>query len=91
MKKIFRRRFWVEIGLASITTILAVVTPLCLDWIELVFGWNPDQHSGSLEWSIVAALFLVTTGLFALAATEWRRAPMVPKASGSAGSPNASW
>jgi len=77
MRKNLRGRFWVKIGLASITGVLAIVTPLCLDWIEVVFGWNPDQHSGSLEWSIVAALFLLTGGLFALAATEWWRAPVV--------------
>jgi hypothetical protein len=77
MREKLRRRFWVKIGLASITGVLALITPLCLDWIEVVFGWNPDQHSGSLEWSIVAALFLLTVGLFALAATDWRRAAVV--------------
>jgi hypothetical protein len=77
MRKNLRGRSWVKIGLASITGVLALVTHLCLDWIEVVFGWNPDQHSGSVEWSIVAALFLLTVGLFALAATEWWRASVV--------------
>jgi hypothetical protein len=77
VRKNLWRPFWIKIGLAAMTGVLALVTPLCLDWIEVVFGWNPDQHSGSVEWSMVASLFLLTVGLFELAALEWRRATVV--------------
>jgi hypothetical protein len=68
-----RLRFWAEIGTASTTGVLALLTALCPEWIEYVLGWSPDQHSGSLEWYIVAAFFLQSTGLFALARMEWTR------------------
>ena len=47
-----------------------------MDWIEFVSGWNPDLHNGSVEWLIVVGLFFVTVVMFALAVTEWRRAPV---------------
>jgi uncharacterized membrane protein len=69
-----RRRFWVEIGLASTIGLLALITTIFPDWIEFVSGWDPDQHDGSVEWLIVIGLFAVTVVMFALAAMEWRRA-----------------
>ena len=68
-------RFWIEIGLASISGLLAVITPVFPDWIEFVSGWDPDQHDGSVERLIVVGLFLVTAAILALAAIEWRRTP----------------
>jgi hypothetical protein len=73
MKKNSRRCFWIETGSATIMGVLALITPICPDWIELVSGWDPDQHSGSSEWMIVAGLFLMSAALYALAAAEWRR------------------
>ncbi len=75
MRRNFRRLFWVEIGLAAITGLLALITPIFPDWIELVSGWDPDQHDGSVEWMIVVGLFVVTIVMVALAAIEWRRTP----------------
>jgi hypothetical protein len=69
-----RRWFWVEIGLASTTGLLALITPIFPDWIEFVSGWDPDQHDGSAERLIVIGLFAVAVAIFALAAIEWRRA-----------------
>jgi hypothetical protein len=74
--KSFRRRFWVEISLAAFTGLLAIITPIFPDWIEFVSGWDPDQHDGSVEWLIVAGLFVVTVAMAALAGLEWRRAPV---------------
>jgi hypothetical protein len=76
VRKNFRRRFWVETGLASIAGLLALITPIFPDWIEFVSGWDPDQRDGSVEWLIVVGLFLVTVVMFALTATEWRRTPV---------------
>jgi uncharacterized membrane protein len=73
MRRNFRRLFWVEVGLAAITGLLALVTPVFPDWIEVLTGWDPDQHDGSVEWMIVVGLFIVTIALVAAAALEWRR------------------
>jgi uncharacterized membrane protein len=75
MRRNFRRLFWVEIGLAAITGLLALITPIFPDWIEFVSGWDPDQHDGSVERMIVVGLFVVTIVMAALAAFEWRRTP----------------
>jgi len=74
MGRTLPRRFWLEIGLASMTSLLALITPIFPDWIEFVSGWDPDQHDGSVEWLIVVGLFFVTVVMVALAALEWRRA-----------------
>jgi uncharacterized membrane protein len=75
MRKNFRRLFWVEVALAAITGLLALITPIFPDWIEFVSGWDPDQHDGSVEWMIVVGLFVVTIVMVALATIEWRRTP----------------
>lgn len=69
----FRRRFWVEVALASVTALLCVITPIWPDWIEIVFNWDPDQHNGSVEWMIAGLLLIVTVATFSVAAVEWRR------------------
>ncbi len=73
VKNALRPRFWLEGGLGVLTVVLFVVTLVQRDWIEALFGIDPDQASGSLEWSIVGGLLLVTLALFSLAARELRR------------------
>jgi hypothetical protein len=73
MKKEWRFRFWLEIGAATVTAILFMVTLVWRDWIEIVFRVEPDGGNGSLEWWIVAILLVVTVTLFGLARYEWRR------------------
>ena len=34
-----RRLFWIEAGLAAISGLLALITPVFPDWIEFVSGW----------------------------------------------------
>ena len=68
-----RKRFWVEAGLASLTGSLCLLTLVSRDWIEVVFGVSPDNHSGSLEWLIVAGLLLVAIVLGFVARRESRR------------------
>jgi hypothetical protein len=67
-----RTRFWIEAGLAVTTGFLAVLTVVWRDWIEAALRVDPDRHSGSLEWLIVAALAVATCTLIALARAEWR-------------------
>jgi hypothetical protein len=44
------------------------------EWIELLFGVEPDGGDGSLEWAIVAVLAVATVVLAWLARAEWQRA-----------------
>jgi len=69
-----RRRFWLESILGSITGCLAVVTLFRHDWIETVFGVDPDQGNGSAEWLVVVVLLVVSIILAIGARLEWRRA-----------------
>jgi hypothetical protein len=68
-----RRRYWIEAGLGTLSGILFLLTLMVPDWIEEVFRVDPDQHSGSLEWAIVAVLAVLTVAFAALARAEWRR------------------
>jgi hypothetical protein len=68
-----RRRFWVEATLTSLTGVLFLLTLFWRDWLEAVFGWDPDHHDGSAEWLLVAGLFVVTAALYAVTRMEWRR------------------
>ena len=73
MRRNIGRLFWAETGLAAISGILALITPVFPDWIEFVSGWDPDQHDGSVEVLIAAGLFVVALAMAAAAAIEWRR------------------
>ena len=68
-----RRRFWVEIGAASVTTLLAVVTARWPNWIERIAEVEPDAGSGELEWALVAVFALTTLALLVAARLEWVR------------------
>ena len=74
MKRATRVRLWLEAGMATITGVLFAITLVWKDWIERVFGVEPDGGNGSLEWLIVGVLFVATIALFLLARSEWRRA-----------------
>ena len=69
-----RYRFWLESILGSITGVVAVVTLFSHDWIEAVFGVDPDKGSGSAEWLVVLILLFLTVAFAAGARLEWRRA-----------------
>jgi hypothetical protein len=67
-----RLRFVVEVAIAATAALLAMVTVVWPDWIELVFGADPDHGSGSLEWAVVAALVVVAGVLTLSARRTWR-------------------
>ena len=68
-----RPRFYVELVLSVLALILAVVTLVWNDWIELVFKIDPDSGNGSLEKAIVVVLIVAAIICGWLARTEWRR------------------
>jgi hypothetical protein len=68
--------FLAEISLATLTGALTVVTLISREWIELVFGVDPDHGSGSLEWLLVGALAVASLVFGLLARHEWRKQPL---------------
>jgi hypothetical protein len=68
-----RRRFWLEVAMGGASLLFACLTLLSRDWIEIVFRVDPDQHTGSLEWLIVAVSLAITIVTALLASSEWRR------------------
>jgi hypothetical protein len=68
-----RRRFWVESALAAVTVFLVLLTLVWRDWIEEVFGVDPDGGNGSFEWLIAVAFVAAAIAFSAGARREWRR------------------
>jgi hypothetical protein len=48
------------------------------DWIEGVFGFDPDHHNGSFEWELVVVCCVVSLAAAYLARREWRSAVVGP-------------
>jgi hypothetical protein len=69
----FRARFWFEATVSSISCLLAALTVFSRDWIEALTGFDPDHHSGWLEWAIVAGLLLLCAAAGVAARAERRR------------------
>jgi len=79
MRREPRRRFWVEVGLALMSAALFAITLLWHDWIEVVFGVDPDEGNGLAE-VLVSASFLAMTLVFAVfSRLEWRRGGAVSR------------
>jgi len=70
-----RRRFWLELLVASAGSTAFVLTLLWKDWIELVFRVDVDARSGAAEWAIAAGLLALSICCGVLARAEWRRRP----------------
>ena len=73
VKPRFRLRFWIEVALGLTSGLLLLLTLVTREWIELLFGVDPDGGSGALEWLIVACLVLLTLAFGAFARREYGR------------------
>jgi hypothetical protein len=71
-----RLRFWIEALLGAFTGFLLVLTLVWPDWIEGVFGVDPDHGNGSLEWLICAVCLVATVVFFFAARRDWRAAAL---------------
>jgi hypothetical protein len=63
----------VDIAFAVFFTAIFVATVFWPDWIELVFGANPDGGNGQSEWTIVATSGLLAVASIIVARIRWRR------------------
>jgi hypothetical protein len=62
----------VEAVLSAVGIGLLLLTLFWKDWIEAVFGVDPDGHNGFVEW-LIAAVFLALSVIFAARArADWR-------------------
>jgi hypothetical protein len=69
-----RWQFWAALALGDVSAVLAVVTLITREWIEIVFGVDPDGGNGSLEWVTVVVTAVTAIVCFSYARVEWRRA-----------------
>jgi hypothetical protein len=74
MKRHVGPAFWIESVLASFTAFLVILTAVWHDWIEGIFGFDPDHHNGAFEWELVVVCFLLALSFGMLARRQWHRA-----------------
>jgi len=67
-----RVRARLETAAALLAGVLGIVTIFWHDWIEILTGWDPDQHNGSIEWILVAGLLAVAVAAGLAARRHWR-------------------
>jgi len=61
-----------EFTLAVVSVALLVLTLVWSDWIEAVFGLDPDHSDGSCEWVVVGSTAVAAVVFSLLAARSWR-------------------
>jgi hypothetical protein len=66
------RSMGVQPGLAVVSVVLLVLALAWSDWIEALFGVDPDHGGGSLEWVVVGSTALAAIVFLALVARRWR-------------------
>jgi hypothetical protein len=67
-------RFWTELAAGIVSAVAVAITSVWPQWIEDVFGADPDAGSGQAEWGITAGLCAFAVVMFVLARREWKRA-----------------
>lgn len=72
MMRRLRARLWIEAITSGTAAMLAIITLLWRDWIEVLLRVDPDAHSGRLEWLMVAALVAAAVACGSVARRDWR-------------------
>ncbi len=72
-------RFWADLVGACTSVLLFVVTLTTPDWIEAVFGVDPDHGSGRLELAVLGACLLSTLTLSLMARRDWLARGVIPE------------
>ena len=70
MWRVVRARL--ELVLAAVSAVLAVVTSFWPTWIELLFLVSPDAESGETEWWLVAVFAVAAVAAAVLARRDLR-------------------
>lgn len=73
-------RVGLEMAVALFASVLGTVTIFWHDWIEILTGWAPDHHNGSVEWLIVTVLLTVALVMAIVARYHWRTLAVAPSA-----------
>lgn len=68
-----RYRYWIASAVAALAFVLMLVTLVSREWIEILFGVDPDGGNGSLEWVIVLVVAVVGLSSSFAARYEFRR------------------
>jgi hypothetical protein len=66
------RSLLLKSSLACASALLALLTLVVRDWIEVVFRVDPDGGNGAVEWLVVCALAAVALVFATLARAELR-------------------
>ena len=81
MKSRLPLRFWIESVLGTASAVVLATTLAWPDWIERIFGLEPDGGDGSVEWGWAIALAVGTLVCFADAGRTWWRTTRASAAS----------
>ncbi|MHB8660236.1 MAG: ABC transporter permease [Solirubrobacteraceae bacterium] len=76
MRRDLSRLLWFETCAAILSGSLMILTVLWRDWVEVLFGVDPDHHSGSLEWFLLVGSISATALLAVAARHEWNQATL---------------
>jgi len=57
---------------AQCAGILGILIIFWHDWIEVLTGWDPDRHSGTVEWITVVGLLVAAVIMDLAARLHWR-------------------
>ena len=58
---------------AVVSGVLLVATIVHQDWIEALFGFDPDHYSGATEWAVTVLIVIATLWFAMRARARWRR------------------
>jgi len=72
MTKGSRTRAWLATIFAVVGLGLCVLTLVLSEWIELLFGVDPDRGSGALELLVAGAFLVASLLLVGQARRDWR-------------------
>jgi hypothetical protein len=78
LRRTTRARFLVEAALGVTSLVFLALTLFVSDWVEAIFGVDPDRHSGSLEWALDGVFLATAVAAGVLARIEWRRMAVDP-------------
>ena len=65
-------RVWLDLAVTVVAGLLGILTIFWRDWIEALTGWDPDHHTGSTEWAIVAALLIAAIAMGFVTHYHWK-------------------